>query len=207
MRGKRKSEYPLLESFRIARDREEARVKKIKEAKKREAARRIEKEREEAERKQKEREAAERAERIHREMEAAISANESELENETYPRIESSPIDTISGYDFEGFMKNLFVEMGYSAKQTKLSGDMGADLILWEGERKIVVQCKNYTGNVGAEAIQEIVPAVKYYNANGAMVVITSYFTQQAIDLAKANEVELIDKDDLEEWKTQYDFH
>jgi len=112
----------------------------------------------------------------------------------------------LNGYEFEEYMKGLFEEMGYYAEQTKLSGDMGADLVLWEGNNKIVVQLKNHMQDVGVKAVQEIVAALKYYEADEAMVVITSKFTPAAYDLANANDVELIDKDHLEEWIYQYKF-
>ena len=83
---------------------------------------------------------------------------------------------------------------------------MGADLILHEGDKKIVVQLKNHTANVGVKAIQEVVAAVNYYEADDAMVVITSYFTPQAIGLAKSNDVKLIDRDELDEWIKKYGY-
>ncbi|MDD4465038.1 MAG: restriction endonuclease, partial [Desulfobacterales bacterium] len=132
---------------------------------------------------------------------------EMEIERrQAYTITETNTVDSMDGYSFEGFMKNLFEEMGYIAKATKMSGDMGADLILHEGDKKIVVQLKNHTANVGVKAIQEVVAAVNYYEADDAMVVITSYFTPQAIGLAKSNDVKLIDRDELDEWIKKYGY-
>ncbi len=125
---------------------------------------------------------------------------------QVYTITKTNTLDSMGGYCFEGFMKNLFEEMGYIAKKTKMSGDMGADLILHKGDKKIVVQLKNHTENVGVKAIQEVVAAVNYYEATDAMVVITSYFTPQAIRLAKPNNVELIDRYELDEWIEKYGY-
>ncbi len=89
-------------------------------------------------------------------------------------------------------------------EQTKLSADMGADLILHKDNEKTIIQVKNYADNVGVKPIQEIVAAIKHYKADKAMVVITSSFIPSAIDLAKANDVELIDRKVLDKLIQKY---
>ena len=42
-----------------------------------------------------------------------------------------------------------------------------------------------------------MVAAIKYYNADSAIVITNSYFTKSAIKLAKVNNVELWDRDKL----------
>ena len=139
-------------------------------------------------------------------VEREMEIEEKQLKQQLYTITETNTFHSMGGYAFEGFMKNLFEEMGYVAKKTKLSGDMGADLILHKGDKKIVVQLKNHTDNVGVKAIQEVVAAVNYYEADGAMVVITSYFTSQAVKLAKPNDVELIEREKLDEWVEKYGY-
>jgi len=107
-------------------------------------------------------------------------------------------IDSMNGYQFELFLQSLFSEMGYHVIHTPLAGDQGADLIVEKSGEKIVVQAKNQTSNVGNKAIQEAVAAIKYYNANRAMVVTNNNFTQSAIDLANLNQVELMDRGKLQ---------
>jgi HJR/Mrr/RecB family endonuclease len=131
--------------------------------------------------------------------------HEKKLEIKTkYTITESNPIDSMDGYTFESFTKYLFEKMGYMVEQTKLSADMGADLILYKDNEKTIIQIKHYADNVGVKAIQEIVAAIKYYKANKAMVLITSSFTLSAIDLAKVNNVELIDRKVLDKLIQKY---
>lgn len=103
-------------------------------------------------------------------------------------------IDRISGYDFEHVLKELFVKMGYGVVHTSLSKDQGADLVVEKFGVKTVIQAKNLTANVGNAAIQEVVAAIKHYDAHRALVISSSGFTQSAIDLARSNNVELWDR-------------
>lgn len=107
-------------------------------------------------------------------------------------------LDLLNGYEFEQFLKNLFERMGFSVKQTKLSGDQGADLVLSKFGETTVVQAKRTYNKVGNKAIQEIMAAISHYSANKGMVVTTSYFTRPAIELANSNKIELVDRNKLQ---------
>ncbi|MCD9188628.1 MAG: restriction endonuclease [Pyrinomonadaceae bacterium] len=113
-------------------------------------------------------------------------------------------IDTLNGYEFEKFLEQLFIKMGYQVKQTKLSGDQGADLVFVKLGEKTVVQAKCYSGSVGNKAVQEIVSAINLYKAQKGMVVTNNYFTPAAIELATANNISLIDRDGLRETINRY---
>jgi len=106
-------------------------------------------------------------------------------------------IDQMTGEEFEQFLGELFKKRGFKITYTSISGDYGADLILRDGDEKIAVQAKRYSGNVGVKAVQEVIGAVKMYDADEAWVVTNSYFTKQATKLAEINEVYLIDRDEL----------
>lgn len=97
------------------------------------------------------------------------------------------------GYKFEHSLDNIFNKLGYESIVTKASGDQGADLIIIRNGIKTVVQSKYYTGSVGNKAVQEVYSAINFYNANNAMVVTNSIFTKSAVELAKANNIILID--------------
>ncbi|WP_243763930.1 restriction endonuclease [Bacillus sp. XF8] len=104
-------------------------------------------------------------------------------------------IDCMEGKEFEQYLRVLFQSLDYHVEVTKESGDFGADLILTNNNNKIIVQAKRYKNNVGIQAVQEIVGAKGYYNADHAWVVTNSYFTAPARKLAAANEVLLIDRE------------
>lgn len=106
-------------------------------------------------------------------------------------------IDLMDGIAFEQYLKPVFERQGYFATVTQGSGDYGADLILRKGRKKFVVQAKRYSSNIGVSAVQQVVAAVKYYKAHGAIVVTNQYFTPAAVQLAKVNGVRLIDREKL----------
>ncbi len=110
----------------------------------------------------------------------------------------------LTGTEFEVLLCKLYEAMGYSAMKTGKTGDQGCDLVVNMGSERVVVQAKCYTGSVGNSAVQEASTALKLYNCTRAMVVTTSYFTPEAIQLAKVNNVELIGGERLRELLVQY---
>ena len=102
-----------------------------------------------------------------------------------------------SGTQFELFLTNLFRDLGYKVKHTGKAGDQGADLIIMKNNFVYAVQAKFYTGKLSNTPVQEIVGALKYYNANQGVVITNSSFTTGAESLAKSNDVILIDGKEL----------
>lgn len=108
-------------------------------------------------------------------------------------------IDLMTGIEFENFLCDLFQKMGYHTLSTKISGDQGIDIVAEKDSIKIGIQAKCYTGTVGNAAIQEAVAGKTFYSCDKVMVITNSRFTKSAIELAKANNVILWDRDMLKE--------
>lgn len=107
-------------------------------------------------------------------------------------------IDKMSGEEFEELLKYHFQEQGYKAQLTPKSHDYGADLVLKNGYGEtIVVQAKRYGSSVGIKAIQEVIGARSYYNAQRAIVFTNNYFSNSAEQLAETSGVELYDRSEL----------
>ncbi len=106
-------------------------------------------------------------------------------------------VDKMTGEEFEEFLELHFKKEGYKTHLTPKTGDYGADLVVKKGREKIVVQAKRWNQNVGVEAVQQAVASIKYYKAHRAMVITNSSFTENARNLAKANNVTLIDRKDI----------
>lgn len=90
---------------------------------------------------------------------------------------------------FEVLCMEVFRASGWNATTTKASGDQGADVIAERDSLKVVVQCKLYGTPVGNKAVQEVIAARGYYNADIALVVANSSFTRSAIQLAEVSDV------------------
>jgi len=112
-------------------------------------------------------------------------------------KVSINDLDVLDGYEFQKVVGELFQKMGYVVENTPLSGDQGADLILTKFGEKVVVQAKRYEDKVTNGAIQEAVAAIKFYGARRAIVITTGNYTKSAHELAKANDVELIDREVL----------
>lgn len=101
----------------------------------------------------------------------------------------------MTGHDYEYLVARYLRNNGYTnVKVTKGSGDYGVDVVAHKRGKKYAVQCKHYTGPVGLSAVQEAVAGKAMYKCDSAMVVTNSTFTNAARDLAKANNVVLIEK-------------
>ncbi|KIL74926.1 restriction endonuclease [Bacillus badius] len=121
------------------------------------------------------------------------------LRNRRYLSSHIEDVDCLSGHEFEHFLVPLFEKQGYRTEVTKSAGDFGADLILSKKGQRSIVQAKCYGDGkkIGVRAVQEVVGALAIYKASTGMVVTNRYFTKQAEHLAMANNVALIDRDEL----------
>ena len=65
-------------------------------------------------------------------------------------------INQLSGIEFEIIVKNKFIELGFKADLTKISGDFGADIIVeTNNSSRIAVQCKRFKSKVNLKAAPE----------------------------------------------------
>jgi restriction system protein len=98
---------------------------------------------------------------------------------------------------YEKHCADILASLGWIVSTTKPSGDFGADIKAAKDGRIMVVQCKLYSSPVGIKAVQEIVAAVKYYNAQQAAVVSNNNFTTAAKELAAVHKVILCNHSQL----------
>lgn len=122
----------------------------------------------------------------------------SKVEEHLEDRITMETIDGYSGTEFEQFVGSLFTLDGYQVGYTMTSNDKGIDVIAKRNGISIGIQCKRYSSSVGIDAVQEVYAGKSFYGLNKAIVITNNYFTQAAIDLAKATDVTLWDRKILE---------
>ena len=115
-----------------------------------------------------------------------------------YRRSPLAALDKMNPYEFENYAAWLLSGMGYKkCNVTVKSNDYGADVICRHNGKKVVVQVKRYRGKVGIAAVQQVVAAKAYYKAEEAVIFTNSYLTPSAVNLAKANNVKIIDREKL----------
>ena len=117
---------------------------------------------------------------------------------EKYYRLKNvESLDTLSGIEFELAIKEIYVNKGYEVTITPRSNDYGTDLIAVQGGHRIAIQAKRYSKQVGIKAVQEAATGAQYYQASEACVITNSFFSQNAVELAKVLGVSLIDRQKL----------
>ncbi|CAK7192667.1 hypothetical protein COMNV_00872 [Commensalibacter sp. Nvir] len=105
---------------------------------------------------------------------------------------------TMKPYDYERFCAKLLRQCGWEAMATQASGDQGADVVAVKNSIRMVIQCKLYSSPVGNSAVQEIVAARSFYDAQHALVVSNATYTNAATQLALTNKVHLLHHDALQ---------
>lgn len=107
------------------------------------------------------------------------------------------------GSEFEQYLYRFVSGLGYGeVYKTTGSRDFGADLVFTDGEgRRCVVQAKRYAAGhkVSVGAVQEIYASMRYYEAERAIVLTSSRFTEACRILAGVNGVLLLEREDLSE--------
>ena len=113
-----------------------------------------------------------------------------------------------SPHEFEDFIAELFIKMGYSTKRTPLTSDYGADVIAKKAEEIIAVQVKrNKPGNdVGVKDVNQVLGSMYKYKANKAIVITTSDFTLAARKMASTAPVDFWNRKKLYEMIERYFF-
>lgn len=116
-------------------------------------------------------------------------------------------IDRMSthGLDFEEFTVQLLLDNGFeNVKKTQGSGDYGIDVLASKEGITYAIQCKCYSDKVGNKAVQEAFSGKNFYNCMVAVVLTNNYFTNAAIETAKANNVLLWDREKLIDFLKAY---
>jgi restriction system protein len=114
-------------------------------------------------------------------------------------------IDSMSGTQFEQYLQRILSSRGYSVTITGARGDLGVDLIAsGRPAERIAVQVKRHTGKVSRRAVSDVGGGMQHYQCNRAMVITNSYFTPDAVTLARSNGCTLVDRSQLTQWIKQF---
>ncbi|MFJ5792697.1 restriction endonuclease [Lysinibacillus sp. NPDC093197] len=116
-----------------------------------------------------------------------------------YCHVNIEEIDKMGGTEFEEFLSELYYGLGYYAEVTP-HNDYGVDVIIIKDKIKTGIQAKCYGEGrrIGVEAVNEICGGAGYWKAQKKKVITNRYFTKKALNSAKANNVEMVDRDGLQ---------
>jgi HJR/Mrr/RecB family endonuclease len=107
-------------------------------------------------------------------------------------------ISTLEGSEFEDLIKHLLEADGYSdVVNTGGSGDLGVDLLakkVIDGNSKLFLfQCKRWVSDVGSVPMQRLVSERQRRNADYAICVTTSGYTDDGMKISREQDVEAWD--------------
>jgi hypothetical protein len=109
-------------------------------------------------------------------------------------------VDTMTGLQFEKYVASVLKQRGFTNVQLTEQYDLGVDIVARKNGIKWGVQVKRYSGLVKADAVRQVVTALKFYSCDRAMVITNSNFSRVAIELADSNDCLLIDRRQLSSW-------
>ncbi|MEU4744840.1 restriction endonuclease [Actinosynnema sp. NPDC023658] len=111
--------------------------------------------------------------------------------------------DGMSGAEFEQWTARLLRRSGcVDVRVVGGAGDAGADVVAKAPDgRRVVVQCKRYSNNVGTKAVQLFAGTDRlYHKADVSLLVTTAGFTADARKVAAGVGILLVDRPALAEW-------
>jgi len=111
-----------------------------------------------------------------------------------------SKLQAMDPIAFEKYVGSLFARQGYRVEDTQASADEGIDLIVRQGRRMAVVQCKRYQGSVGQPVVRDLYGVMLHTKANEAYLVTTGSVTLAARRWAEGKPIHLVDQHRLVEW-------
>ena len=109
-------------------------------------------------------------------------------------------IDKMTGLEFEHCVTGLLKNQGYTNVRLTEKYDYGVDIIAIKDGITWGVQVKRYSGLVKADAVRQVVTALKKYDCDRAVVITNSTYSMIAKDLASCNNCVLIDRGILLQW-------
>lgn len=109
--------------------------------------------------------------------------------------------DAIEWRRFEAVVEALFVQAGFETKTQSHGADQGIDIWLYSnnapGEPVALVQCKHWIKRVGVDKIRELLGVMTAHNVKRGQFATTSSFTEDAVEFARANAINLLDVETL----------
>jgi restriction system protein len=109
-------------------------------------------------------------------------------------------IDKMTGLEFEHCVAGLLKNQGYTNVRLTEKYDYGVDIIATKNDATWGIQVKRYSGLVKANAVRQVVTALKKYKCDRPMVITNSIYSNVAKDLAECNNCVLVDRVILDKW-------
>ncbi|MCD3319529.1 restriction endonuclease [Clostridium botulinum D/C] len=93
----------------------------------------------------------------------------------------------MSPREFQIFTENLFTQLGYDTKVTKLTCDSGKNVIATNSDERIYIECKHWSikYTIDKNVLKKLVKSVINDGATRAIVITTTKYNRSALEYAK----------------------
>ena len=124
---------------------------------------------------------------------------------EVSQKISSYPWESLSGKEFERFIKWLLEELGYQVHPEKRAADSSVDFIVSRDAEKIEIQAIKCPKNslVPNSRVLKVQQTKSIHGCQRAIILTTAYFSSEALSDAQKLNIELWDRDILDAMITQ----
>ena len=93
--------------------------------------------------------------------------------------------------DFENYVEKVFIDEGYTTEQTPYQ-DEGADIFLYKGKKKVVVQVKKYINrSINGQMVRELHGTKDLFDCDHAIFVTSGDILDNAAQVAKKLNIEI----------------
>jgi restriction system protein len=108
-------------------------------------------------------------------------------------------IRTLSWQRFEALVAEAYRRQGYAVTRTGGDGpDGGVDLTLEKDGNALIVQCKQWRAyKVGVQVVREVFGVMTAKRAQGAVIITSGLFTQEAKTFARGKPIDLVEGQQL----------
>lgn len=90
------------------------------------------------------------------------------------------------GVTYERSVASELAQLGFSVQFTPRTGDQGVDILATRGNQRLAIQCKDYQGSVGNDAVQQAFAGARFHEMDEAVVVSPATYTKAALMAAQS---------------------
>lgn len=109
----------------------------------------------------------------------------------------TTDLDIMTGLEFEHYVAGLLKQNGFYEVKLTERYDFGVDIIAEKDGVRWGIQVKRHAGLVKANAVRQVVTALRIYGCDRAVVITNSTFSRVTQRLAQANDCVLVDRKGL----------
>ena len=114
---------------------------------------------------------------------------------------------SLTGHRFEQELTDLLTRLGFEAKKTKGSGDEGIDIVLKQGGKKIIVQCKQTKNQIGPAVARELFGTLQGCDADEAWLATTAGATSGVYSFFSGKPLRVVTLSEIVSWNMESQRH